>query len=1386
MSSCKAPNCNLKDFYGCSNSLTFCDIMGDDVSSDATCLPKGDDTGIYHRDEESCNIPHTSSSPQKECEEIIGCEWGYPSVSVEGSLLEKSCVPMKRDGSSATKEYTCGISGAQGGRVSVFSTNENIARHLLTEKDTFGCPAGDCEYTPMKKIRESGTCSGTVSALFDEEGVTCETQTSLNECLRYGCDWDPKDEAYCGKKRILTDQNGEQRNRRCKKITNPSEESCNYWGCIWDINGDRTGDEGVDYDKNTSGLCIDPDKNGCMNNFCSKNTMPLGGGLRNSFHPDGVCEYNPELDDQLCSPSLRKIINYRTPGLMEIPEGNSVDEIEEIGNVKIMIANKEKEININYPDDNDNTKRNKLNEYVDDLYRKVCEVRGEFNEETKSFSKNTYDYGKRECLGENEFSDTLEERDINGICQRMRKGNKEYNKSFWPTIDMTDTPNGPQIIAASGDSNSPYIPSLGSGASELLLKFGEVDPKGRCLSKGPTSDEIYNCARITSRELCNNITDTSDQTKQICEWYDPNERCKVREIDNTNNDHDYYEIGHCYRPVSSVTVGSEPPRKFTMDTRLIPVGTGLDERNTFFDNLSNQVDSLGIGYIKVQLECLNIKNSSNEQYVYSDLFRMVDPTPDVDDHPKTVANSGVDQAGLRVDPFKYDETAHDGVATENSNFRHVMLHGKINLEKEGGNSWYENKIHWYGVSFYRTQDINQVDVFHSTAPIGGWPMSITSSSAPSNLQQRIINSSPIINCNFKGKISSIESNFPAKMKKGGKYYLFPCPALPPPHSSAGTWGKQPYYYEDSDTPLSKVNSVFFRLENGGEEEAIYNNMIIKLSGNTTAYGEIIYYAGGAAGNNYVFIDWKFDPRPPGETARRLLSTSLSGCQEKTNVAEAGRFGWQLPYATLTGPPHDYLLTLELTLITNGNEPAMSLIEEIKNNKENWKIVFTNDDANGKILYIFKIKGTVDGSGKLPVELIYPEVASSLPADGAVNYDDFLLIPPIDDSSYYEIDPTIKMTRDNKDGDGDSLVTIDRVWPGGRAGISNQQLSDRVARSHGDPAPHYDSIDDIFNGSVDKILHTSRSLGNSTFTIPKNTILYAADDTIQNIVSEKKLKRIWETEKRDETTGINRNLNTSFTPAIITSLDGFSYPITDHVPINNLKKSLEFSCGTAGGEFKKYSPIGIGERDGDPVKHEDKFEKISLEYLKKDYNCNKLFNKVYDLIRKNVIKDRGNGSNPFTLLKNVLKNIEASRDIDIDENKIIEIYFKDFEGDINDDFFNTLEKNIENKEYRKVKYEDCNHSHSVCINTEECIWDSENEGSCVNGDGSGDFLNYTNGHCPLVNCGDCIIGNGVNELNECKHCSNYDGGNNINNCKLHDTMCETVLPSCSGPATGVGT
>ena len=136
MSSCKVPNCDLKNFNGCLNSLTFCDISGD-ISNEisvATCLSKDPAIGILKRDLAECNVPLTSENPQFECEEKIGCEWDYPAIMSGNNLLEKQCIPMK-DVLGEIKAYTCGSSPSSGTHESSFTTNNDLARRSLKEKD---------------------------------------------------------------------------------------------------------------------------------------------------------------------------------------------------------------------------------------------------------------------------------------------------------------------------------------------------------------------------------------------------------------------------------------------------------------------------------------------------------------------------------------------------------------------------------------------------------------------------------------------------------------------------------------------------------------------------------------------------------------------------------------------------------------------------------------------------------------------------------------------------------------------------------------------------------------------------------------------------------------------------------------------------------------------------------------------------------------------------------------------------------------------------------------------------------------------------------------------------------------------------------------------------
>ena len=61
------------------------------------------------------------------------------------------------------KPYTCGSSPSSGIHESSFTTNNDLARRSLKEKDTFSCPKDKCNYTQVKKTRENGECSPTGS-----------------------------------------------------------------------------------------------------------------------------------------------------------------------------------------------------------------------------------------------------------------------------------------------------------------------------------------------------------------------------------------------------------------------------------------------------------------------------------------------------------------------------------------------------------------------------------------------------------------------------------------------------------------------------------------------------------------------------------------------------------------------------------------------------------------------------------------------------------------------------------------------------------------------------------------------------------------------------------------------------------------------------------------------------------------------------------------------------------------------------------------------------------------------------------------------------------------------------------------------------------------------
>ena len=113
MSSCKAPNCDLKNFDQCNSSLQFCSIEGissGEALSTRECNPK--DTGIlnYLRKDSECNLA-SSVNGEFECGKKVGCEWRYPRIATN-NLLEKKCLPNRKGarGDTGLKReihYTC-------------------------------------------------------------------------------------------------------------------------------------------------------------------------------------------------------------------------------------------------------------------------------------------------------------------------------------------------------------------------------------------------------------------------------------------------------------------------------------------------------------------------------------------------------------------------------------------------------------------------------------------------------------------------------------------------------------------------------------------------------------------------------------------------------------------------------------------------------------------------------------------------------------------------------------------------------------------------------------------------------------------------------------------------------------------------------------------------------------------------------------------------------------------------------------------------------------------------------------------------------------------------------------------------------------------------------
>ena len=979
MSSCKVPNCDLKNFNGCLNSLTFCDISGDinNEISVATCLPKDPAIGILKRDLAECNVPLTSENPQFECEEKIGCEWDYPAIMSGNNLLEKQCIPMK-DVLGEIKAYTCGSSPSSGTHESSFTTNNDLARRSLKEKDTFSCPKDKCNYTQVKKTRENGECSptGSDNIINEATGQKCGDLSTKDICLTYpNCRWEPKDEEHCGLKRLFY-QDLQVSDEKCRSIQDPSEETCNYWGCIWDIYGDRGST--INYDKNTSGICVSPTNEECMKNFCSKNTQKVGGGLRNSFHPDGICTYTSQVGENSCSPSYFEIVGSKTPGLMEIPGGNTDVENVEIRDLKTSISNQQEVIKSEPGDIVD--KRSKLNNYIDDLYRSSCEDRGEYTTDTKLYSKNKYDYGSYECVGDNVGGNIANaDRNINNICSAMKEGNTLYYRKNWPSLDGNEHVDKVATFGAEGVRD--FI-RIGTGAKMYHgLTFGSQGSNtGRCINKYSSGSEeyIFDCANITERKECletkgSNIAGGSLE----CEWYEPNERCKINmdqlidtftedsphspEADNLwNKIMDYYPGGYCsydaaddsalvekvYRLENNTGGGSEdsgvtinvdqPGGPHDIDTTLSIFG----ENYTYLNggrNVGLRVNDGGsVGRNndthKYRICYDDSDTAIRGDYSGGNIYCSDAPPLEISDN----IASGVLDINGNID---WTNGPEKGICTT-APVAACATDDQTICEAPGSCTWAAS------------------DSTCTTTPVAACAAATADQATcegAGDCRYIPVTGNP---SSFMGTIGDVT----------GKGITFPF-FMKPEYRPSATADREPGYFITIDDPTTKT--VLLTLdEKASEIHGEYNNMEIELYGNISGVkGDIEYYGGGNL--KYVFVNWfNFDD-------------SVSG----TLVMEGVN------------------ITYTLTQATNFTIDNDSLVD--------WKILFFKDtDSNKELFGIYKIKeNSADGTTlTLTLEEIYPIAAN--PANfetETANITDFKLIPPITVDTKYRIHPKLEET-----------------------------------------------------------------------------------------------------------------------------------------------------------------------------------------------------------------------------------------------------------------------------------------------------------------------------------------------------------------------------------------
>ena len=1435
MSSCKAPNCELKNFNGCSNSLTFCDISGDinNEISVATCMPKDSEVGIIKRDLTECNVPLTSENPQFECEGKIGCEWGYPVVISGNNLLEKQCNPMK-DILGEIKPYTCGSSPSSGIHESSFTTNNDLARRSLKEKETFGCPKDKCNYTQVKKTRENGECSptGSDNIINEATGQKCGDLSTRDICLTYpNCRWEPKDEEHCGLKRLFY-QDLQVSDEKCKSIQAPSEENCKYWGCIWDIYGDRG--ENNNYDKNTSGICVAPTNDECMKNFCSKNTQKVGGGLRNSFHPDGLCSYIGQVGDNTCSPSNFEIVGSKTPGLMEIPGGNTDVENAEIRDLKASISNQQEVIKSDQGDIDD--KRSRLNNYIDDLYRSSCEIRGEYTTDTKIYSKNTYDYGSYECVGDNvEGSITNSDRNINNICSGMKEGNNSYYRKNWPSLDANENVEKIDTFGTDGLPNDFITIRTGERMYHGLTFGSQGSETGRCINKySADSDKyIFDCASITERNECNGThAEDGDSSTLKCEWYEPNERCKLNmdKLIDTFDEHsptsenlwdkirNYYPGGYCTYD-NGVSARKKVYRFINingMDEDLTShaVGGGTfanDELTTPIIRMGGPFDTSKYTYLNDGRKFILRKGVAGD-YSETDDYRICYKVEtDTSGNRKPIYISGDDPDGYNGgEIYCFNSITYDG----ESNIASGVLDSDNNITWTNGPTAAPTCTPTASGSIDREEKLAcaiHLDG-HNLDTVDGRALAKTACDDDVNCTYtEPTGTLSILNVynepsSFKGTIGDmydkdiIDGVFfmkPPSMSVDGLGHSceFGCHETGHgPNPDQARWNNNYFIRDVNDN--SKYKKVLLTLDDKASKiHGEYNNMNIELSGNVNNIkGEIEYYGGG--GTKYVFVNWKTFNNNDGVKIPVPESKDYYMLQSGANSLEAATTdeGYEIP---------------DEKIFKIMKKDATRLPED--NSLVGWKILFFKDNINGMPGNVPSIctprnrtglddptVGCFDGSGDSKSKSECGVNSASGWEPGQYSHTT---------QTYFRKNCILR--------DGGRMGPASRA-----AGIEicpieasftdpsciNEHgakiVGAHIYHHYGDPERVADSQEpDI--GISQELIGIYEITGNTvgggnevTFTVTTNSAKFRDIVVIEEENNDK--IRNFKLIPPIDTTHTKYRIWPNLAGASASSSGTYKlYPNISTgtlISINDGTEKAEFEANS-GGDIEYYKEtvnqaVFLHNKedtlrhtqiqcDGATAENADNYKWESnvnthgkaLQSLRKEHECNNLFNEVYNTIRdkvnnhKHKMKITTKQPETYSFLISVLNDIhDENTSNQLDPNNRLNgwnIEFKDIIFPLDSNFNNVC------KHSRKKDFDDCRLNKDMCIYDENCIWgglsgehtgsEEYASGTCVTD--THNTFNSVN-ECPFINCINTCI---PNDDNVCEECS--EQVNNKGSCEL---------------------